>query len=369
MTTGSAFVPDNPSMKNSKPGTQNDIRLTRLTRHTRLIFFAGVLAALVQPLCAQTLTPQPPVELANTHGKFDFIKVDSARGRLLACHTGNGSLDVIDESTSKLLKSIPTGAAQGVAIDDKGGRYFVSVSKPAQLVIIDATKLEATGTVALPEAADLCAYSPKLDWVIVDDDEKGKMWTVDLKMMAVLHQCELPQETGMEDLAFDSTGTFFVQNIKGDSKLWVLDYAAFPIFAETAPVNGNNPMPEISTLPAANPHGLAMAGDDRVLVSGGVGKLALINYRTGKLMASCDIAPRVDEIAYDPSAGKAFCASGTGVISVVSVGKDTLGKAENIPSAQGAHSIAVDSKTHTVWIAFAKDDKAYVQAFLAGVPK
>jgi hypothetical protein len=77
---------------------------------------------------ADSLTPGDPVELTGTHGKFDFIKIDSANNRLLACHTGNGSLDVIDVITSKLIKSTPTGNAQGVAIDSENNRYFVSVS-------------------------------------------------------------------------------------------------------------------------------------------------------------------------------------------------------------------------------------------------
>jgi hypothetical protein len=36
-----------------------------------------------------------------------------------------------------------------------------------------------------------------------------------------------------------------------------------------------------------------------------------------------------------------------------------------LTSSPGAHSIAVDPQTHTVWIAFAKNDKPYVQAFTA----
>jgi sugar lactone lactonase YvrE len=96
--------------------------------------------------------------MPGTQGKFDFIKIDSASNRLLACHAGNGSLDVIDVITSKLIKSIPTGNAQGVVIDSKNNRYFVSVSKPPKMVIVDSTKLEVIGEVALPGPADLIAY-------------------------------------------------------------------------------------------------------------------------------------------------------------------------------------------------------------------
>jgi len=379
MTTGSAFAPHDFSMKSSKSGTKNDIRLTRLTRHKRLIFFAA-LAAMAQPLCAQTLKPEPPVELTGTHGKFDFIKVDESRRRLLACHTGNGSLDVIDETNSKLIKSIPTGAAQGVAIDDKGGRYFVSCSKPPQMVIVDANKLEATGTVTLPGPADLCAYCGGVDdCVYVDSDEKAEMWTIDVKAEKVadiksfssgdrediasgpftlLKKPKIEEQGGMEDVA--SSPVCLLQNLKNTNELVTIQL----IFA-----GGRNlrPTAKHSTLPAEKPHGLAVVDVDKVLVAGGNGKLVLLNYDYyGKVIASAAIAPRVDEIAYDPGLGKAYCASGTGVISVVSVGKETLGMAENIPSAQGAHSIAVDSKTHAVWIVFAKGDKAYVQSFIAG---
>jgi DNA-binding beta-propeller fold protein YncE len=311
------------------------------------------------------LTPSKPIELTGTHGKFDFIKVDATRRRLLACHTGNGTLDVIDLATSKIIASVPTGNAQGVAIDDKGGRYFVSCSKPPKLVIVDADKLTITGQVPLPAPADLCAYSAKLNWVFVDNDEKPEMWEIDLNSMSVLHAWQLAPDTGMEDLALDSTGTVLVQNIKNTSKLSVLDFAKNPIFAGTGPVNGNNPTPDISTLPAEKPHGLAMAEGNTVLIAGGAGKLVLLDYQKGQVIASCDIAPKVDEIAYDSGLGRVYSASGTGVISVTFVGANTLSSLGSIPSAPGAHSIAVDPKTHTVWIAYAKDSTPYIQSFTA----
>jgi DNA-binding beta-propeller fold protein YncE len=358
MTTSMAFVPDNFSMKNSRIGTQNEIRLKRLLR----LFLFVALAALVPPLLAAD-APTPfandksfflvtygsPVELAGTHGKFDFIKVDATRRRLLACHTGNGSLDVIDLDTSKLIKSVSTGAAQGVAIDDKNGRYFVSVSKPPQLVIIDVSKLEATGTVSLPGPADLCAYSSALNRVFVDRDDKPEQVAINLDGMFA-GKPQIFTGSGMEDLAFNSDGTCLVQNVKDTSRVSV-DSSLTKVAAS------------YSTLPAEKPHGLAMAGGNNVLIAGGNGKLVLLDFKAGKILASADIAPRVDEIAYDPGTGAVYCASGTGVISVVNLAGQKLTAAGSIPSSQGAHSIAVDPKTHTVWIAFAKDDKPYVQVF------
>ncbi len=304
-------------------------------------------------MAADALTPQPPVEVTGTQGKFDFIKIDSAQNRLLACHTANGSLDVIDGATSKLIKSIPTGAAQGVAVDTKGGRYFVSVSKPPKMVIIDSTKLEVTGEVPFSDPADVMAYSSDLDRAFVCNDEKPELWVIDPAAKTILTTLTLPGQ-GMEDLGLDDKDAYLYQCLKDSNELAQIDTKTLKVVT-TWP-----------TAPAEKPHGMAVVpGGNSALVVGGNGKLVLMDLSSGKVLASCDVSPKVDEIAYDAGLKRVYCASGLGTISVVEVGQDKLTPSTPLPSSPGAHSIAVDSKTHTVWIAFAKDGKAYVQAFVA----
>jgi hypothetical protein len=297
------------------------------------------------------LVPQPPMELSGTQGKFDFIKVDSARNRLLACHTQNGSLDVIDLTSGKLVKSVATGNAQGVAIDDKSGRYFVSCSKPPKMVVVDSAKLGVAGEVALPEAADLVAYSPVMDRAYVCNDEKPEMWVIDPNTKQILSTLTFPG-AGMEDLGFNDEGTVLFQCLKESSQLAKIDLKEGKIVTQWP------------TAPVEKPHGLAMVpGTDSVLVVGGNGKLVLMSLSTGQVIASTDVSPRIDEIAYDPELRRVYCASGLGTISVVSLEQNKLTTLAPLPSSQGAHSIAVDPKTHAVWIVFAKDGKAYVQSF------
>jgi DNA-binding beta-propeller fold protein YncE len=302
---------------------------------------------------ADSLTPGNPVELTGTQGKFDFIKIDSANNRLLACHAGNGSLDVIDVITSKLIKSIPTGNAQGVAIDSKNNRYFVSVSKPPKMVIVDSTKLDVIGEVALPGPADLVAYHPETNRVFVCNDDRPEMWVIDPMEKKIVSTINFPGG-GLEDLGFDSEDTFLFQCLKDSSELAKLDLKTAKVVATW------------STSPADKPHGMAMVpGTDQVLVVGGTGKLGLFNLSTGQIVDTADVSPKVDEIAYDPTLQRVYCASGLGTISVVGLDHERLAALPPLTSSLGAHSIAVDSQTHTVWIVFAKKDKAYVQAFTA----
>jgi len=156
------------------------------------------------------------VEVTGTQGKFDFIKIDSANSRLLACHTGNGSLDVIDVITSKLIKSIPTGNAQGVAIDSENNRYFVGISNPPKMVIVDSTKLDVIGEVALPGPADLVAYHSKTNRVFVCNDDKPEMWVIDPMEKKIVSTINFPGG-GMEDLGFDSQEKFLFQCLKDSS--------------------------------------------------------------------------------------------------------------------------------------------------------
>ncbi len=302
-------------------------------------------------IAAVVFTASDPVELSGTQGKFDFIKVDPVNRRLLACHTGNNSLDVIDLDSSKLIKSIVTGAAQGVAIDEKHSRYFVSTSKPSKLVIIDSRKLESVSEMPLDDPADLVAYNAQSNRVLVCNDKKPVIWIIDPESKKVLATQTFPGG-GMEDLSFDPEGKYLWQNLKDTSEVVKFDVSADKI------------IDRYSTLPAEKPHGLAMVPElGALLVVGGTGKLTLLSLQNGKTLSSCDVAQKVDEISYDPVMHQVYCASGTGVISVVSVENNTLTNVSIIPSSLGAHSIAVDSKTHTVWIVFAKGTQSFFQTF------
>jgi sugar lactone lactonase YvrE len=299
------------------------------------------------------LAPGEPLLLEGTQGKFDFLRVDAARHRLLLAHTGNKSLDVFDLDSKKLLKSISTGAAQDSSVDETNGRYYVSVSAPPRMAIIDSKKLEMIGEVPIPQAADLLMFNPANGRVYVCNDETPEIWVIDPKSKRIVYTIKCPG-TGsvMEDLAFDENYQKLFQVIKGGNMLVVID-----------PEKNSVSEPWI-TAPATNPHGMALIPDtDRLLVAGGAGKLALMSRSSGKVLASADIAPKVDQMAYDAQLHTAYCASGLGKISIVSIDGDQMTAVGEVPSEPGCHSIVLDPKTRTLWIAYGKGDQAFAQPF------
>ena len=301
---------------------------------------------LSKAFCAP-LESADPILVVGTKGKFDYLQVDERLHRLLADHTGNGSLDVIDLPDGRLIKSVPTGAAQGVAIDVDRNCYYVSVSDQKKLVIVDRTTLQVIGGVTLPGSPDSLTFCPKNGMVYVDHDDEQDVWVVDPKAQNIRGTVKVPPAP--EYVLYDSISNRIFQNIKSQPITLAIDPADRAIRAAW------------STLPAEKPHGLAIDTQTRRLFSaGGNGELVVLDAATGASLGSVAIALGVDQIAFDPANKRIYCASGRGKLSVLEETEKGIESLGDITTPAGAHTLAIDPATHSVWIAFAKEDAAYI---------
>jgi DNA-binding beta-propeller fold protein YncE len=236
-------------------------------------------------------------------------------------------------------------------VDAKGHRYLVSVSKPPQLAIIDAEKLEVTGTVPLAGPADLLAFNEKTQTAYVGHDDGEHLWVVSPAEKKVVGTVNLPSDSP-EDLAFDDPNEHLFQALKTAGTMAVIEVATNKVIANW------------STAPAKAPHGIARIRAIHALaIAGGNGKLVLMDERSGKVAASADLPERVDQIAYDADLHHLYCASALGKIAVFEIQEDRLVSLGEVSSSAGAKSIALDPKTHTLWVAYVKDGVSIVQPF------
>jgi hypothetical protein len=288
-----------------------------------------------------------PIAVPGTKGKFDCLRVDEELHRLLASHTGNGTLDVINLPDGKLIKSVATGAAQDVAVDVQHDRYYVTVSDQKKLAIVDRKALEVTGGITLPGAPDTCVFQSKSGLVYAGHDDEEDLWVVDPVAQKIAATIKIP--AAPEFAVYDPVSDQLFQNIKSKPVTLAIDS------------NSNSVKATWSTAPAEKPHGLAIdAESHRLFSAGGNGKLAVIDYNTGASVISVAIAVGVDQIAFDAGNKRIYCASGQGKLTVLEetdAGVKSLG---DVVTPAGAHTLAVDPATHSVWIAYAKGTAAYV---------
>jgi DNA-binding beta-propeller fold protein YncE len=78
--------------------------------------------------------------------------------------------------------------------------------------------------------------------------------------------------------------------------------------------------------------------------------MAISDPDAGKVLASPAIGAGSDGVAFDPSTGYAISSNGDGTLTVVQEMDGKYGVVENVATARGARTIAVDEKTHNVYL-------------------
>src|SRR5205085_11709600 len=120
--------------------------------------------------------------------------------------------------------------AQSVVVDGKARRYYVSVSKPPQLVVIDSEKLAVIGKVPLSGPADLLAFNSKAGRVYVGHDDGKELWVIDPAAAKITATVELPS-AAPEDLGFDASNRRLFQSMKTANTVVVIDLATNKVTA------------------------------------------------------------------------------------------------------------------------------------------
>lgn len=312
----------------------------------------GALAALsLTAVAGEPLVRGPVVDIPGSHGKFDFLGVDPARHRLLAAHEKDGTADFIDLDQDRLITRIKTGPTVGLAVDPETGRYFASVQDDKRIAVIDAQTLAEIASIAMPGPTDAIMADPKHRRIYVTNDNGRFLWVVDAD--ALKRIAAIPIPGAPECIALDPPNNRIYLNIKADNEVAAIDMRTNAIVA-TWP-----------TAPAIAPHGLVFdASLHRVISSGDNGKLVAIDTTSGRVTASADIVPHVDQIAFDPALHRVYCA-GPGTMSVVastSAGLTVLGA---VATADNAKNVAVDPRTHNVWTTFTDGTNSHAQSFTA----
>ena len=111
-----------------------------------------------------------------------------------------------------------------------------------------------------------------------------------------------------------------------------------------------------SIAPCESPSGLAIDTANRKLFAVCDGKkMAVVDADSGKVVATPEIGENPDAAGYDPGTKLAFSSNGDGTLTVVkSSGKNAYSVAENVPTAKGARTMAIDTTTHKIYLSTAE---------------
>src|SRR5260370_42039504 len=83
--------------------------------------------------------------------------------------------------------------------------------------------------------------------------------------------------------------------------------------------------------------------------------MAVVNAASGKVITTVPIGDGVDANGFDPETGFAFASCGEGMLTVAHEDSpDTFSVVENVPTQRGARTMALDPKTHQIFLVTAR---------------
>ena len=272
-------------------------------------------------------------------GGWDYLTVDTAARRLYVSHATH--VAVIDIDAGKVVGDIPdTPGVHGIAIAPELNRGFVSNGRSNNVTIFDLETLESVGQAPTGENPDSIRYDAVSGRVFTFNGRSKNSTAIDAKSGAVAGTIALP---GKPEFAIaDGKGKIYV-NIEDTNEMVEIDTAKATVTKK------------YSLSPCQEPSGLAFDAKNRKLFSVCANRLmAISDPDTGKVVATPAIGAGSDGAAFDAGTGYAFSSNGDGTLTVV---QQTAGKwdvLENIATERGARTIAVDEKSHRIYLPTAK---------------
>lgn len=274
-------------------------------------------------------------------GGWDYLTLDSSSRRLYISRATH--VIVIDADSGKPVGDIPdTPGVHGIALAPELGRGFVSNGREGTVTIFDIETLKPITKVKVGDNPDAILYDPATKRVLTFNGKSQDSTAIDAAKGTVLGTIKL--EGKPEFAVSDGKGEVFV-NLEDKSQLDAID-------PNKLEVKSRWPL-----APCKEPSGLAMDRKNRRLFVGCDNKMmAVVDADSGKVIATPPIGEGVDATAFDESTGLAFASCGeSGVLTVVrEESPSKFSVAENVKTQEGARTLALDDKTHNVYVVTAK---------------
>jgi len=276
---------------------------------------------------------------------WDYLSVDDAANRLFISH-GN-MVQVLDLNSGTLSGTIKdTKGVHGIAIAPDLNKGFISCGRDTAVAVFNLKTLELITKVKVtginPDAILYDSFSKK---VFAFNGRTSNATVMDANTNEIIST--IPLDGKPEFSATDEKGRVYV-NIEDKNKISVINSSSLQVEQGW------------SIDPGDEPSGLAIDNENHILFSVCGNKLmVIVDAQTGTVITTVPIGDRVDGAGFDTGTKRAFSSNGEGTMTVVqedSPEKFTV--LENFATQKGARTIAVNSKTHHIYMPTAEYEPA-----------
>jgi DNA-binding beta-propeller fold protein YncE len=272
-------------------------------------------------------------------GGWDYLTVDAAARRLYVSHSSE--VNVLDADSGAVVGSIPGKGIHGIALAPEFGRGYITNGGSDNLTVFDMKTLKPLGDVATGKKPDAILYDPATKRVFANNGGSDSSTVVNAADGAVLGTVDLGG--GPEASASDGSGFVFT-NLEDKSEMVKIDAKAMKVVARW------------NLAPCEQPSALAMDRAGRRLFAGCRNHtMAVVDADSGKVVFTAPIGDHVDAAAFEAATKMVFLSNGDGTLNVFHEDSpNRLSAVETVQTQSGAKTMALDTKTHNVYLSAAE---------------
>ncbi len=281
-------------------------------------------------------------DLPGTPGKrFDYLTIDYDDGYLLSAHLGAGLLYVIDVKNNTVVKTISdVPGVEGVEYVPELKKVYTSDWREKKIGVIDLRQGRIIAKLPAQQKPDGSVYAPPFHKLYVSDERAETEIVVDVRTDKIVNTLSFKSETGMPQ--YDPV-----------TKLVYVNLQELDVMAVIDPATDKLVTPGYSVKPCKGNHGMALDSAHRraFLVCEENNLMAVVDLEKHRVVTTLPIAEGGDVIKYDPGLKRIYVACYSGAISVFQEDDpDHFRKLEDFPVQRKVHSLAVDERTHRLYV-------------------
>jgi YVTN family beta-propeller protein len=266
-------------------------------------------------------------------GGWDYIAVGPDE-KIYVSHATQ--VNILDAKTGDSVGVIPnTTGVHGIAFVPSLAKGFTSNGKLNTVTVFDLRNAAVLQQITTGQNPDAIMYDPYSKKIITCNGRSHDLSVIDPKTGQVAATITLDGKP--ETAVSDGAGKIYV-NIEDKNKITVVD------------INENRVVTSWP-LKAEGPTGLAIDTKTGRLFAGCDNQLVVMDAASGNIVITLPIGAGCDGVGFDASLGLVFASCGEGKLTVIKEESASSFKViDNVPTKRSARTIAVDEKTHTVYL-------------------
>jgi len=279
------------------------------------------------------------VPLTGRATRLDYQSFDPQSGRLYVAHLGDDMLTVFDTNTGKVVGDVKElKSVHGVLAVPELHRVYASATGTNELVVINDQTLQVVARVPAGDYPDGIAYASKEGKLYVSDKHGKTDAVIDAKTNQRVATIQLAGGAG--NTQYDAvSGRVFVA-VHGVNQIAEID-------PQTDKVIASYDLPGCE-----ESHGLLIDAEHRLafVACEENARLAVFDLTEKKMTAIHPTGSDPDVLAFDRGLNRLYVSAESGTLTIFDVRGRGLVKVGEDFFAPKAHSVAVDSRTHRVYL-------------------